>query len=100
MAVLKRSRPRSESRGRPHANGKASGAFIESKKLTLKELRALIVRHAKAAKSFRQLAEKVQDALGLLIIQESIAQAKAGKGRPMREALRELAARHGIELSE
>ena len=53
-----------------------------------------------SAGSYQRLVEDAELARSLRIIGKSLHQSKAGKGRPMREFLHELAEKHGIELPE
>ena len=53
-----------------------------------------------SAESYQRLLEDAELARSLRVIGKSLAQAKAGKGRPMREFLHELAAKHGVDLPE
>lgn len=51
-----------------------------------------------SAKSYQKLLDDAEFARSLRIIKKSIEQAKAGKVRPMKEFLEELAAEHGFSL--
>jgi PHD/YefM family antitoxin component YafN of YafNO toxin-antitoxin module len=58
--------------------------------------RAQIV--VQSAQSYQRLVEDAELARSLRVISKSLEQARAGKGRPMKEFLQELAARHGVDL--
>ena len=51
-----------------------------------------------SAKAYQKLLESAQLAETLAGIQRGLDQAKRGEGRPMREFLAELAAKHGVSL--
>jgi PHD/YefM family antitoxin component YafN of YafNO toxin-antitoxin module len=51
-----------------------------------------------SAASYQQLMEDADLSRSVRVIQKSLAEAQAGKGRPMREFVEALAAKHGIEL--
>jgi prevent-host-death family protein len=51
-----------------------------------------------SAESYQRLLDDAELAQSLRVIGKSLAQAKAGKGRAIRDFLHELAAKHGIEL--
>jgi PHD/YefM family antitoxin component YafN of YafNO toxin-antitoxin module len=53
-----------------------------------------------SADSYQQLLNDAEFVRSLRVIRKSLVEAKAGKGRPMRKLLEELAQRHGIELTQ
>jgi prevent-host-death family protein len=53
-----------------------------------------------SAEGYQRLVEDAELARSLRVIRRSLAESKAGKGRPMREFIRELANKHGIDLGE
>jgi PHD/YefM family antitoxin component YafN of YafNO toxin-antitoxin module len=53
-----------------------------------------------SAESYQQLAQDAELVRSLRVIRKSLSEAKAGKGRPMRQFLEELAAKHGIQLGD
>src|SRR5438552_9548791 len=53
-----------------------------------------------SAESYQRLVEDAELARSLRVIGKSLSQAKAGKGRLMREFLHELAGKRGVELPE
>lgn len=51
-----------------------------------------------SAESYQQLVNDAELARSLRVVRKSLEEAAEGKGRPMREMVEALAAKHGIEL--
>jgi PHD/YefM family antitoxin component YafN of YafNO toxin-antitoxin module len=51
-----------------------------------------------SASSYQQLVDDAELAQSFRVIRKSLEEAKQGQGRPMREFVESLAAKHGIEL--
>jgi PHD/YefM family antitoxin component YafN of YafNO toxin-antitoxin module len=51
-----------------------------------------------SASSYQQLVDDAELARSIRVIRKSLQEAGEGKGRPMREFVESLAAKHGIEL--
>lgn len=51
-----------------------------------------------SAKSYQQLVDDAELTRSLRVIEKSLKQARAGQGRPMKDVLHELAAKHKIAL--
>jgi len=63
--------------------------------LTVKGHAELVVQ---SADSYQRLMEDAELARSLRVIRKSLAQAEAGQGRPMRDFVESLAAKHAIKL--
>lgn len=53
-----------------------------------------------SAAAYQKLIDQAELGKTLVVLRQSLAEAKRGEGRPARQALRELAARAGIDLEQ
>ncbi len=65
--------------------------------LTVNGKAELIVQDAE---SYQELMDRVQEAEDLKKVREGLDQANRNEGRPMRDVIRQIAARHGIKLDK
>ena len=65
--------------------------------LTVNGQAELIVQSAEA---YQRLLDDVEELRTIRTLRTSLAEARAGKGRPARQVLREIAAKHGIEIEK